>query len=697
MKKILVTVCVCFFSYVFSQESLNMDLVGQFSFPQGTNDIWGYADGSTEYALVGLTNGFSVVDITDPSNPSELFFISGSNSIWRDVKTWGKYAYVTTEAEDGLLIVDLSDETGQTYVYTEEFFTTSHNIYIDENGYAYIFGADTGNGGAVILDLTNDPMNPTLAGIFDNNYLHDGMVRGDTLWGSAIYLGDFQVIDVSDKQNIEILSSYSTSCQFTHNAWISDDNNYLFTTDETAGCYVGAYDVSDIYDIQEIDLIQEWTGDGASGSQENVIPHNTHVLGDYLITSYYTSGVTVIDASDPFNLIEVAYYDTSPLSGGSFDGCWGAYPYLPSGLVLATDQQEGLFILHTPYGAYEGFGCTDSNASNYDPAAVINDGSCEFLGCTDLEAENYDVFATIDDGSCEYFCDDYTIQLPICDSSIQADYGESVVLNCDGNNLTFIDENNNILSAGTASYMTDPIYENTTIFVYNQSVVESTSVNTGEPEHEGSGNGADYSSTVYNGGLLFNCYEEFTLNSVKVFTDYPGERAIELRDNNYNLINDLLVNIPETDDSGFIIDLQWNITPGNQYILTTNNQLNNDIFGDNNPLLKRTTGGLPNFPFIINNVLEITEGYYTQGDPSDAGSSPDYYYYFYDWQVTYDRSCQSDLAEINVVLDNSSLNEEIITKSLIKIVDFLGRETLNNDLSFYIYDDGSFEKKVILK
>ena len=53
------------------------------------------------------------------------------------------------------------------------------------------------------------------------------------------------------------MSSYPTSCQFTHNAWISDDNNYLFTTDETAGCYVGAYDVSDIYDIQEIDLIQE--------------------------------------------------------------------------------------------------------------------------------------------------------------------------------------------------------------------------------------------------------------------------------------------------------------------------------------------------------------------------------------------------------------------------------------------------------
>ena len=121
-------------------------------------------------------------------------------------------------------------------------------------------------------------MNPTLAGIFDDYYLHDGMVRGDTLWGSAIYAGVFSVINVADKANPTIMSSYPTSCQFTHNAWISDDNNYLFTTDETAGCYVGAYDVSDIYDIQEIDLIQEWTGDGASGAQENVIPHNLSLI-----------------------------------------------------------------------------------------------------------------------------------------------------------------------------------------------------------------------------------------------------------------------------------------------------------------------------------------------------------------------------------------------------------------------------------
>ena len=149
----------------------------------------------------------------------------------------------------------------------------------------------------------------------------------------------------------------------------------------------------------------------------------------------------------------------------------------------------------------------------------------------------------------------------------------------------------------------------------NQAIVESYAGSIGEPEHEGQGQNGDYSSSVYNGGLLFNCYTAFTLNSVKVYTDYPGDRTIELRDNSGSLVMDLVVNIPETNDDGYVLNLGWEIEPGEQYILTTNSQMNNTNFGDNNPMLKRTTGGLPDFPFTINNVVEITEGYYTQGAP----------------------------------------------------------------------------------
>ena len=695
MKQIIYTTLIFLSIQLFSQQSLNMDLVGNLAYSQGTNDIWGYADGSSEYALVGTVTGFSVVDVTNPLNPIELFFIEGSSSTWRDIKTWGKYAYVTTEAEDGLLIVDLSDLSGQTYVYTEEFFLTSHNIYIDENGYAYIFGADTGNGGAIILDLTIDPMNPTIAGVFDDYYLHDGMVRGDTLWGSAIYAGVFSVIDVSDKSNPSIMSSYPTSCQFTHNAWISDDNNYLFTTDETSGCYIGSYDVSDIYNIQEIDLVQEWTGDGAYGQQEDVIPHNTHVFGDYLVTSYYTSGVTIIDASDPFNLIEVAYYDTSPSSGGSFDGCWGAYPYLPSGLILATDQQEGLFILHTPYGSYEGFGCTNQNASNFNPNATINDGSCIFLGCTDSTAENYNSFATEDDGSCEYYCDNFNVIPPNC-QDMTINLGVSAIINCEDQHLIFSDANGSFLYEGI-SFETEPLQNNTTFFVSNSEAVETINSSTGEENHQGNGQNADYSGSVYNGGLIFDCYSDFVLNSVKVYTDYEGIRTIELRNQNNELLYDLLISVPESPVDGFVIDLDWSITQGTEYLLTTNTELNVDVFGDNNPLLKRTTGGLPNFPYVVNGVLEIKEGFYTNND-NNIGSSTDYYYYFYDWKVTNQVICESDPVEVIINVEPvSNIFENSENHNRFKSFDILGRKNTNSLFSINVYDDGTVSKNIILK
>ena len=152
MKKLLTLSLIFLTLLVTAQSSLNMNLLGTYDYPstQG-NDIWGWVDSlGNEFALVGLRSGFSVVNVTNPSSPSEEFFITDINSTWRDVKTWGNYAYVTTEANAGLLIVDLTDMTGNTYSHVTQFvnnnggsvsFTSAHDIYIDENGIAYIFGA----------------------------------------------------------------------------------------------------------------------------------------------------------------------------------------------------------------------------------------------------------------------------------------------------------------------------------------------------------------------------------------------------------------------------------------------------------------------------------------------------------------------------------------------------------------------------
>ena len=60
-------------------------------------------------------------------------------------------------------------------------------------------------------------------------------------------------------------------------------------------------------------------------------------------------------------------------------------------------------------------GCTNPDASNYNPEAVLDDGSCALFGCTITTACNYDENATAFDGSCYYCFMDDCITYPIED------------------------------------------------------------------------------------------------------------------------------------------------------------------------------------------------------------------------------------------------------------------------------------------
>ncbi len=362
MKKMILgfAVLVIALSTTNAQDSLSVHKLGRFTFPVNMNEVWGYESNGREFALCGLNNGFSIVEVTNPATPVELHNLPGINTTWRDVKTWSHYAYIVhdgvgNQSSEGITIVDLNTIDSATLSYNRVYpnveidsvmylFHDAHNLFVDENGILYVFGSNLGNGGASMFDLNNDPKNPSFLGAYNARYYHDGVARGDTLYGAAIYAGEFEVVDVSNKAAPVFWASHTTPNNFCHNIWFSDDNKTVFTTDEKTGAYVTAYDVSDLNNITELDRIRTSIYD-----PNQVIPHNTHVHNDFLVTSYYTSGLQIVDASQPDILIETAYYDTSPFTGDGYLGAWGAYPFLPSGNILVSDRQEGLFILGSDY------------------------------------------------------------------------------------------------------------------------------------------------------------------------------------------------------------------------------------------------------------------------------------------------------------------------------------------------------------
>ena len=58
----------------------------------------------------------------------------------------------------------------------------------------------------------------------------------------------------------------------------------------------------------------------------------------------------IFDITDPAAPIKVGYYDTYlPDNHNGFAGNWGVDPLLPSGIILVSDVQSGLFVLEFDY------------------------------------------------------------------------------------------------------------------------------------------------------------------------------------------------------------------------------------------------------------------------------------------------------------------------------------------------------------
>ncbi len=365
------------------------------------NDIWGWLDPETHrrYALIGLSNGVSVVDVTDPVWPVVVAFLpepvqahahkkppaglaheGKKASAWRDIKTYGPYALVVSDNNPGhgLQVFDLRQlrELSSVPAHLAPIahyhgFGTAHNVVVNEaTGFAYAVGVREHPDTLAHCDLgyhavdLRDPAHPQFAGCFKSSlgingrgYTHDAqclVYRGPDLdyQGREICIGSDEtgiaILDVTDKTSVrEIATATYPDVAYTHQGWFDEAQRYFYVNDELDELDKLRGKVPHtrtlIFDLLDLDSPQLA---GAYFATTSAIDHNLFVRGDRLYQANYTVGLRVLDISDRVHPVEVAFFDTYPQSDSAkFAGAWGVYPFLPGGILLVSSIGEGLFVV----------------------------------------------------------------------------------------------------------------------------------------------------------------------------------------------------------------------------------------------------------------------------------------------------------------------------------------------------------------
>lgn len=357
MKKILLFALLLSIPFAaIPQDSLNVSLLYQWSdntlpasFVGNTyNEVWGFVQGGREYAVIGTTMGTHIFDVTTPTASTLVVFIPGPTQgqqiIHRDYHDYNGYLYMVTDEGWGVSTLEIADlsflPSSAPIVYSSNtLFSISHNIFID-TAKARLYACSPDYITTLGVYDISTPANPVFLGTVNlPDFSHDIFVRNDTAWinvgGSGLLIYD--VSNVSSPQLIGSLTSYPHQ-GYNHSGWLNDDGSVYALADEDHGLKVKVLNVSNLGNIQLHDTI---------GTEVHPlsIPHNLIIKGDYLFVSYYYDGFYIWDISDPNNPVITGWYDTCTLPHqNDYEGAWGVYPLLPSGIVLVSDMQEGLFV-----------------------------------------------------------------------------------------------------------------------------------------------------------------------------------------------------------------------------------------------------------------------------------------------------------------------------------------------------------------
>ena len=288
------------------------------------------------WSFDGVGRNVYLYDVSIPQSPRQLAVVPTSTSVY-DVQIHGRYLYVAVQNQGYIDIFDIIDPTVPTLVNHFQPGNppiSPHTFWVDGKG---LYIANNNVQGITVFDLT-DKKNLVSKGIFNTDFggSHDNTVIRNRLYAAFIFSpAGLWLADVSNLSAPHSLAEAKYPGAGTHNAWPTEDERYVLTTDE-----IGATEHNlKIWDTQggALELAAEYA------TKPGVIIHNVYVRGRYAYMSYYCEGIRIVDLADPRRPVEVAAYDINGNESCSgYRSTWGIYPF--SRYIYASDMNRGLYI-----------------------------------------------------------------------------------------------------------------------------------------------------------------------------------------------------------------------------------------------------------------------------------------------------------------------------------------------------------------
>ena len=377
-----------------------------FSVPDGQRVVSSDLAFQGNIAYQGNYNGFRVLDISAPGNPTLLAQVEcngdqGDLVVWDHVlvRSWNTKRSTERACGDsvvpagfeGVHIWDISDPSTPQLVTSLELPCGSHTLTAAgvDGGDLIVYSNNSSGGGCTGGPLNGDFMdviavpldNLSGAALIHREPLagpttavtpgcHDaGVILGDINRAACASADTLNVWSVANPRNPDLeltifepgVGEAGTNGRW-HSAAFTWDGAVLLAGWEPGGGGAGECEASDpdidktlfFYDANTGTKLGEWVLPRPQGADENCTIHNYNVVptrdGRYIVVSgNYQAGTWVIDFTDPANPVEVAWYDPESLGPGPFcggscqiGGAWSSYWY--NGLIYESDITRGLQV-----------------------------------------------------------------------------------------------------------------------------------------------------------------------------------------------------------------------------------------------------------------------------------------------------------------------------------------------------------------